>query len=148
VLIGLLALTVAALFTGAAFYVNFAEQPARLKLDDRALLVEWKPAYKRGFVMQASLAVIGFLLGAGAWWQTGMIPFLIGGLAMLANWPWTLIVIMPVNKALMATPLEKAGPQTRQLVEKWGGLHAFRTGFGALAVVIFLAGLIDLARQA
>lgn len=146
-LLGLLALTVAALFTGAAFYINFAEQPARLGLDDRALLAEWKPAYRRGYVMQASLAVIGFLLGAGAWWQTGMIFFLIGGLVILANWPWTLLVIKPVNDVLMSTPPEAAGPQTRRLMEKWATLHGVRTGLGALSLAIYLASLIQLTRE-
>jgi hypothetical protein len=73
-LIGHLALVIAALFTGAAFYVNFAEQPARLDLKDRPLLAEWKKAYQRGFAMQGSLAMAGFLLGAIAWWQTGIPP--------------------------------------------------------------------------
>ncbi len=44
-LAGHLALAAASLFTGAAFYVNYAEQPARLGLDDRSLLAEWKPAF-------------------------------------------------------------------------------------------------------
>ena len=137
-LIGHLALAVAALFTGAAFYINFAEQPARLELKDRPLLVEWKKAYQRGFAMQASLALIGFVLGAIAWWQTGKLAFLAGALLILANWLWTLFAIMPTNKALMATDPAKAGPKTRALIVKWNSLHAVRTALGALAVISFL----------
>jgi hypothetical protein len=137
-LIGRLALTIAALFTGAAFYVNFAEQPARLALNDRPLLAEWKPAYRRGFIMQATLALVGFVLGAVAWWQTGELAFMAGALLMLANWPWTLLAIMPTNNILMATDLAAADADTRALIVKWNRLHAVRTVLGALAVLTFL----------
>jgi hypothetical protein len=135
---GLLALIAASIFTGAAFYVNVVEQPARLLLDDRALLTEWKPAYRRGAAMQAPLALAGFLLGMGAWWQTSHPGFLIGSVAMVAAWPWTLIGIKPTNDALLATEPEKAGPRVRALVVKWGALHAVRTALGALATVACL----------
>ena len=135
---GLLALIAAAIFTGAAFYVGAAEQPARLTLDDRALLAEWKPSYKRGAAMQAPLALLGFVLGSIAWWQASHPGFLIGAIAMLAPWPWTLLRIKPVNDALLATEPDQAGPQTRALIQKWGGLHAVRTALGALATVAFL----------
>ena len=135
---GLLALIASAIFCGAALYVNVAEQPARLSLDDRALLAEWKPSYKRGAAMQAPLALVGFLLGLLAWWQTAHPGFLIGAIAMIAPWPWTLIGIKPTNDALLATDPEKAGPQTRALIVRWGAIHGVRTVLGALATVAFL----------
>jgi hypothetical protein len=140
-LAGYLALVAASVFTGAAFYINYAEQPARLGLDDRSLLAEWKPAYKRGYIMQASLAVIGFLLGLLAWWATGRMAFAIGALLIVANWPWTLLGILPTNKALMATDLAEAGASTRALLLKWNRLHAVRTVLGGLAVCAFLVAL-------
>ena len=136
-LVGQLALIAAALFTGAAFYVSIAEQPARLGLDDQSLLSEWKPSYKRGFAMQAPLAIAGCLFGLIAWWQMKELGFLIGAIAMIANWPWTLLGIMPINNALMATEVAAAGPQSRALVGRWGTLHAVRTVLGIVATVAF-----------
>jgi Domain of unknown function (DUF1772) len=135
---GLVALIGAAIFTGAALYVNVAEQPARLLLDDRALLTEWKPSYRRGAAMQAPLALVGCLLGLIAWWQTSQPGFLIGAVAIIAPWPWTLIGIKPTNDALLATEPDQAGLQTRALVLKWGVLHGLRTALGALATLAFL----------
>jgi hypothetical protein len=140
-LAGHLALTTAAVFTGAAFYVNFAEQPARLALDDRPLLAEFKPSYKRGFLMQAPLAVLGFLLGLAAWWTTADARWLAGGLALLAAWPYTLLAIMPTNNRLLDMPLVHAGTESRALLEKWGRLHAGRTALGALSTLLFLWAL-------
>jgi hypothetical protein len=134
---GLLALTVAAIFSGAAVYVGVAEQPARLSLDDRALLNEWKPSYRRGAAMQAPLALLGCVLGLVAWWHTSHPGFLIGAVAMIAPWPWTLIAIKPTNDALLATALDQAGPQTRALVVRWGALHTVRTALGTLATAAF-----------
>jgi hypothetical protein len=139
---GLLALIAAAIFTGAALYVNAAEQPARLSLDDRALLTEWKPSYKRGAAMQAPLALLGCLLGLIAWWQTSHGGFLIGAIAIIAPWPWTLIGIKPTNDVLLATEPDRAGPQTRALVVKWGALHGVRTALGALATLAFLSACL------
>lgn len=135
---GHLALIVAAVFSGAAIYVNLVEQPARLDLDARALLAEWKPSYKRGAMMQAPLALAAIALGLAAWWQTRNVLFLTGGIAMLANWPWTILVINPLNAVLMATEPEQAGAQTKALIAKWGRLHAVRTALGFAATSAFL----------
>jgi hypothetical protein len=137
-LAGQLALIAAALFSGAAIYVIACEQPARLRLDDRALLAEWQPAYKRGTLMQAPLALIGAVLGALAWWQAGHWPWLAGAVVIVANWPYTLLVIKPVNDVLQATDPSQAGSNTRAMIERWGFLHGGRVALGVFATVLFL----------
>lgn len=136
------ALVVASLFTGAAAYIHVAEQPARLALDDEALLQEWKLAYRRGTAMQAPLAFLGFLLGVWAFYETGRITVLVGALCMLANWPWTLLVIRPVNNHLMAIAAKQAGPASRALVTRWNTLHSVRTVLGGVGIVSFLNGIL------
>jgi Domain of unknown function (DUF1772) len=138
---GELALMIAAIFTGAAIYINIAEQPARLHLDDRSLLAEWKPSYKRGFAMQATLAVLGAGLGIIAYVAAGDWRWLVGSAVLIANWPYTFLGIMPTNNALMAIQPDAAGAEARRLIEKWGGLHAGRSALGAVATLIFLWAL-------
>src|SRR5262245_417362 len=126
-LAGQLALIAASLFAGAAIYINAAEQPARFELDDRALLRHWKPSYARGFAMQATLALASALFGLLALWGTRDWRWLIGAALIFANWPYTLLVVLPVNKRLDAISAETADDETRELIKTWGRLHAVRS---------------------
>ena len=137
-LAGQFALTIAAIFSGAAIYVSLCEQPARLQLDDRALLTEWKPSYKHGAAMQAPLALIGAVLGFAAWWQAGDWRWLVGAIVIISAWPYTLLAIKPTNDELLAIDPTNAGPRVRMLIEKWGRLHAGRTAIGVLTMILFL----------
>jgi hypothetical protein len=134
---GLLALVTAAMFAGAAVYVSVAEQPARLALDNRAMLVQWKHSYDRAAIMQAGLAMISAVLGAMAYWQSGDWRWLAGALIVLSNWPYTLLVIRPTNNVLHAASDQDAGRSTRTLIEWWGLLHAVRGVLGTAATLAY-----------
>ena len=129
---------VAALFTGAAIYVNVAEQPARLTLGDLPMLTEWQESYRRAAVMQAALALLGAGLGCLAAYRLADWRWLLAALLLIANWPYTLIYIKPINDALHRHANSGGDPDARRLVERWGRLHAGRSGLGAAAVLVAL----------
>lgn len=141
ILVGLLALVFAALFAGAAFYINFAEQPARLRLEPKQLLMQWAPSYKRGFIMQSTLAVLSGLAGIDAYTQSQDWRWILGAGLILLNWPYTLLVIMPTNHKLLATKESEMDSGTVALIRHWGKLHAVRTLLGLSATGIFVWAL-------
>jgi hypothetical protein len=142
-MLGLLALTLAAAFAGAAVYVSFAEHPARLALDDRAAVAQWQPSYARGAVMQGGLALLATLLGLAAAWQGADWRWLVGAVLIGLAWPYTLLVVAPTNRRLNAISPQAGSPQagaaeSRPLLQRWGRLHLPRAGLGAAASAAYL----------
>jgi hypothetical protein len=141
-LAGAIALIAAALFAGGALHVSVSEQPARLSLLDQAKLLQWKASFIRAQRMAPPLALSGLAFGLWAWWQSGN-PLWIGGALLVgANIPFTLLVIQPTNRLLLATDDTRAGPTSDALVAKWGHLHNVRTGVALAATAVMAWALV------
>jgi uncharacterized membrane protein len=127
-----------AIFAGASLYINLVEHPARMECGPALAAAEFGPSYRRATVMQASLAVVGFLAATGAWWLNAGRAWLAGGVLIGAVVPFTLVVILPTNKKLLDPSLNRNAELARRLLQKWGRLHAVRTVLSLAALVILL----------
>ena len=131
------ALVFATLFAGAALYISLVEHPARLGLADGPLLSQWQPSYNRALPIQSGLAIAGGAVGLITGYLSGDWGWFAGSILLLANWPFTLFVIMPVNMRLMAMEEREAGPQSRAMLVQWGKLHNVRSALGAATTLLF-----------
>ena len=136
--VSIIAVLTAALFAGAALYINVAEQPARLKLDTRSAASQWAPSYVRATWMQAPLALVSFVCGTTVWWMGRGIGWMVAALLVGMIIPFTLLGIMPTNRALLAPGRDLTSAATRTLLERWGRLHAVRTALSLAATVLYL----------
>jgi Domain of unknown function (DUF1772) len=127
-----------ALFAGAALYINLVEHPARVSCGTELAVTEWAPSYKRATWMQVPLAVIGFVSATSAWLAGSGIAWVAGGVLLALVVPFTLLAIMPTNKRLLSTALDKRSEEARELLDRWNALHGVRTMLSLLALVLFL----------
>jgi hypothetical protein len=134
---GVIAVLACTLFAGAAIYVSLVEHPARMSCGIEVALREFAPSYKRGTIMQVSLAVTATLAGFSVWMDTGQLVWLWGSILIFSVIPFTLIAILPTNKRLLAHQAGEAADETRRLLELWGRLHAVRSIIGVIASGLF-----------
>lgn len=137
-ILSVIAVLAAALFAGAALYINIAEQPARLTLDTRSAVAQWAPSYLRATWMQAPLALVSLLCGVAVWLMGGGVGWLMAAVPIGLVVPFTFLAIMPTNKSLLAQGRDLESPDTRALLERWGRLHAVRTVLSLAATVQYL----------
>jgi hypothetical protein len=137
---GSLALTLAAAFSGVALYVNLVEQPARLALEDEAMLSEWGPSDRRGVGLMATLSLVSAALGLVAYFASQDVRWAIGALIILLAWPYTLFVMTPLNNQILSLAPRDIGA-ARVLVRQWGLLEYGQTGIGLVACAVFLWAL-------
>jgi hypothetical protein len=136
------------IFAGAAIYVNVVEHPARLEGGTALALTEWAPSYRRATLMQAPLAVVGGLAALGAWLLGAGRGWLLGGLLLGSVVPFTLLALMPTNRALQAANATRDLPAAAMLLARWNRLHAVRSILSGAAFLLFVCLLIAAGARA
>ena len=115
----LYAFATAAGFLGATIYAALVEQPARLKLSSPAMIQEWRLSNRRGTLLLSVLAVVSAILAYIQFRTNGDVRWIIGGLTILASWPYAYFVMAPVNVWLASVPRERTLSPVRKLVREW-----------------------------
>ena len=128
----------AALFAGASLYINVVEHPARMGLETRVAALQWAPSYKRATWLQAPLAVLSFFCGVALWLLGASSGWLVAAVLVGSVVPFTFFVIMPTNHKLLTPGRDLTSTETRELLVRWGQLHAVRTVLSLGGTLIYL----------
>jgi len=88
--------------------------------------------------MQAMLAIIGFFSSLAAWAGGADIAWALAGGLLFIVVPFTILVILPTNKMLLAPAAARDTDAALRLLRRWGWLHAVRTVVSAVSFALFL----------
>jgi len=126
------------LFAGAAVYVSLVEHPARMECGVELAATEFPPSYRRGTIMQLTLAAVCLLSSIAAWLAGATFWWVVAGILQVSVIPFTLIVILPTNKQLLSPTLDRRSVEAQRLLARWGRLHAVRSALSGFALLLFL----------
>ena len=119
-------------------YVNLVEHPARMRCGVELAATEFAPSYRRGTVMQVTLAALGLVSSIAAWLAGATAWWLVAGILLGSVIPFTLIAILPTNRRLLSPALDRRSVEAERLLARWNALHAVRSLLSGLALLLFL----------
>jgi hypothetical protein len=131
----------AALFAGSALRASLVEHPARRATGPPMGLAHFRTSRPRGARLDQVLAGSGGLAALGAWLAGAGRGWAGAGALLLLVVPYTAVALRPTERRLMDPALPPDVPEVRQLLGRWGALHALRTlaGLAAAALMLCLA---------
>ena len=132
----LLATFCCGVFFGAALYISLVQHPAALEMGNEFAARFFRPMYRRAAGLQASLALVGCASAIWGWLSGAGVRWLAVAVVIGSVIPFTLIVIKPVNDALLQN--RNAAMEVAALLTRWGYLHWARTVASGLAFLLCL----------
>jgi hypothetical protein len=128
-------------FFGAALYISLVQHPAALETGNDFAARFFPLMYKRAAVLQASLASVGCAAAIAAWLRGAGRMWLAAAVLLGSVVPFTLVVIKPVNDALLLQGGDVSAVELGALLVRWGYLHWARTVASGLAFLLCLVGV-------
>ncbi|MEN3378384.1 MAG: hypothetical protein V7604_3739 [Hyphomicrobiales bacterium] len=101
------------------------------------MIQEWIPSNRRGTLMLSVLAVVSALFAQLQFATSGDVRWTIGGLIILASWPYAYFVMVPVNIRLYAIAPGRAVSAARRLMRDWSLLEWGQVLIGLAACGVF-----------
>ena len=127
----------AAVFAGGALYISIVEHPARMKAGVAVAVAEFRQMYRRAAPWQASAAAISLVAGLLSAVLTADYAWALGGLAVGAVIPFTLIAMLGITRRLLDTHPPR--DDDAALLARWGRLHLVRSVLGTLGFIVLLS---------
>ncbi len=127
----------AAVFAGGALYISIVEHPARMKAGIAVAMAEFRQMYGRAAPWQASAAAISLVAGVLSAFLTADYTWALGGLAVGAVIPFTLIAMLGITRRLLDT--HPARDDAAALLARWGRLHLVRSVLGTTGFIVLLS---------
>ena len=123
---------------GIALTASIIVHPILVSAKRVTAIAVFKPFFNRTHIAVLYMSIIISLLALAVsilssnyWWFSV-------SLLMHLNGPYTIFMMMPLNRRLMDENVDPESKQTKKDLINWGSLHAIRTGLNGLVFILFI----------